>query len=132
MRTLAFRTARRTQLLGITDRVLGAVQGQPGRAVVVFVPHTTAGILVQASGEGATRVAGDIETAMKRLVDETWAYEPAHEEDRNPWAHVRAALTSSSITVPLKDGGLAVSDLQKIFLCEFDGPRERSVVLTVV
>ena len=132
MEILTFRTDRRTQLLDITEQVLGAVERQPGRAVVVFVPHTTAGVVVQASGEGATRVAPDIEAAMERLVDEGWDYEHVHEGDRNPWAHIRAALTSSSITVPLDEGRLALTDLQKIFFCEFDGPRERSVLLTVI
>jgi secondary thiamine-phosphate synthase enzyme len=131
-KTVRLRTERRTQLLDITEQVLGAVQGARGRAVIVFVPHTTAGVLVQASGEGAARVAVDIEAAMERLVDEGWDYEHVHEGDRNPWAHVRAALTSSSITVPLDEGRLALADLQKIFFCEFDGPRERSVLLTVI
>jgi secondary thiamine-phosphate synthase enzyme len=132
MKTVTLRTERRTQLLDITEKVLDAIERQPGRAVVVFVPHTTAGVLVQASGEGATRVAADIEAAMERLVHEGRDYEHADEGDRNPWAHVRAALTCSSITVPLDEGRLALADLQKIFFCEFDGPRERSVLLTVI
>jgi thiamine phosphate synthase YjbQ (UPF0047 family) len=53
--------------------------------------------------------------------------------DRNPWAHVRAALTSSSLTIPLVEDKLALGDLQAVFLCEFDGPRaERTVLVTVI
>jgi secondary thiamine-phosphate synthase enzyme len=128
---LRFRTQRRTQLLDVTEQVRAAAEGA-ARAVVLFVPHTTAGIVVQASGEGATRVAGDIEAAMERLVDEGWDYAHVHEGDRNPWAHVRAALTASSLTIPVEDGTLALADRQSIFLCEFDGPRERILRVTLL
>jgi len=46
--------------------------------------------------------------------------------------NVRAALVSSSLTIPLVDGRLALADLQAVFLCEFDGPRERTVLVTVI
>jgi thiamine phosphate synthase YjbQ (UPF0047 family) len=45
---------------------------------------------------------------------------------------VRAALTASSLTIPLDAGTLALGELQSIFLCEFDGPLERTVFVTVV
>jgi thiamine phosphate synthase YjbQ (UPF0047 family) len=44
---------------------------------------------------------------------------------------VRAALTASSVTIPLEQGELALGDLQTIFLCELDGPRERTLYVTV-
>jgi thiamine phosphate synthase YjbQ (UPF0047 family) len=59
--TLVLHTERSTQLLDITARVRDAVTGEPGRAAVLFVPHTTAGIILQASGEGATAVAADVD-----------------------------------------------------------------------
>ena len=130
MRTLVLQTERKTQLLDITAEVLRALEGQSGRAAVLFVPHTTAGIVLQASGEGAAAVAEDIESALHRIVDEGWSWKHIEEGDRNPWAHVRAALTASSVTIPLEDGKLALGDLQTIFFCEFDGPREREVYVT--
>jgi secondary thiamine-phosphate synthase enzyme len=132
METLTVETTRRTELVDITEDVERAVRGQTGHAVLVFVPHTTAGLLIQASGAGARRVAGDIEAAMEQLVSEGWDYEHVYEGDRNPWAHVRATLTASSVTIPLDDGRLALADLQAIFFCEFDGPRERTISLTVI
>jgi secondary thiamine-phosphate synthase enzyme len=86
---------------------------------------------VQASGEGATAVAADLEAALQQIVDEGWNWKHTDEGDRNPWAHVRAALTASSVTIPLEDGELALGDLQAIFFCEFDGPRERKIYVTV-
>jgi secondary thiamine-phosphate synthase enzyme len=132
VKRLTLQTTRKTQLLDITEQVRGASEGRRGRAAVLFVPHTTAGLVIQASGAGASRVAADIEAALERLVDEGWSYKHIHEGDRNPWAHVRAALTASSLTIPLVEGRLAIADLQAIFFCEFDGPRERTISVSVI
>jgi secondary thiamine-phosphate synthase enzyme len=129
--TLTFETERRTQLLDVTGEVRAAVAGASGDVVTLFVPHTTAGIVVQASGQAATAVAGDLERALERLVDERWEWQHTQEGDRNPWSHVRAALTASSVTIPLVDGELALGALQTIFLCEFDGPRRRDLLVAV-
>ncbi|HYX89814.1 MAG TPA: secondary thiamine-phosphate synthase enzyme YjbQ [Gaiellaceae bacterium] len=132
MRTLVLQTERKTELVDVTAEVRQAVHGQAGRVAVVFVPHTTAGVVLQATGEGATQVAVDVEAALQRLVDEGWSWKHVEEGDRNPWAHVRSALTASSDTIPLEDRALALGDRQTIFFCEFDGPRERTVHVTVV
>jgi len=124
-------TEQKTQLVDITAKVRKAVSGAAGAVVTVFVPHTTAGVVVQAAGEGATKVAADLESAFERIVDEDWDWQHTAEGDRNPWSHVRAALTASSVTIPLVDGGLGLSDLQAVFLCEFDGPRAREVHVVV-
>jgi secondary thiamine-phosphate synthase enzyme len=131
MQTLVVHTERRTQLLDVTARVCEALKGKSGQAVVLFVPHTTAGIVLQASGAGATAVAADIEQALERIVDESWKWNHTAEGDGNPWAHVRSALTASSATIPLEEGELALGDPQRIFCCEFDGPRERRLHITV-
>jgi secondary thiamine-phosphate synthase enzyme len=75
-------------------------------------------------------VAADVESALERIVDEAWSWQHTSEGDGNPWAHVRAALTGSSVTIPVTDGALALGEFQSLFLCEFDGPRERTVRLT--
>ena len=130
MHELTLETTRKTELVDVTLRVREAVAGERASAVVLYVPHTTAGIVVQAdSGLAVTR---DVESALERIVDEGWEWEHTKEGDRNPWSHVRAALTASSLTIPLRDGELALGRLQSIFFCEFDGPRSRSLYVTVV
>jgi secondary thiamine-phosphate synthase enzyme len=99
--------------------------------ITLFVPHTTAGVVLQAFGEGAVEVAADIESALERLVREDWPWRHSAEGDRNPWAHVRSALTASSITIPIVDGDLALGDYQAVFFCEFDGPRTRHLHVVV-
>ena len=130
MHELHLETTRKTELVDVTARVREAVAREAGNAVVLYVPHTTAGIVVQA--DGGLAVARDVEAALERIVDEAWDWEHTKEGDRNPWSHVRAALTASSLTIPLRDGELALGRLQTIFFCEFDGPRSRSLYVTVV
>ena len=132
MLELLVHTERRTQLLDITAVVNERLMGQECSAVVVFVPHTTAGLVLQASGAGAAAVAGDVESALERIVDERWSWQHTSEGDGNPWAHVRAALTGSSVTIPLTEGALALGEFQSLFLCEFDGPCQRTVRLTLL
>ena len=131
VRNLTIATERKTQLLDVTERVEAALTGVEGSLATLFVPPTTAGIVVQAAGEGARAVAGDVESAFERLVEEAWPWEHVHEGDANPWAHVRTALTASSVSIPLVEGRLALGPHQALFLAEFDGPRERTVYLTV-
>ena len=131
MQELHLKTTRKTELVDVTQRVSEAVAKERGSAVVLYVPHTTAGIVVQA--DGGLAVARDVEAALERIVDEAWEWEHTKEEgDRNPWSHVRAALTASSLTIPLRDGELALGPLQTLFFCEFDGPRSRSLYLTIL
>ena len=125
-------TQQRTQLLDVTDRVAALLDGASGSLATLFVPHTTAGIVLQAAGEGASAVASDVAGAFDRLVEEDWPWEHLHEGDRNPWSHVRAALTASSVAIPLDEDGLALGAHQAIFLAEFDGPRERTIRVTVL
>ena len=131
MNELHVASSARTELIDVTERVREAVSGCAGTLVTVFVPHTTAGVVVQAAGPGATAVAGDVAAALERVVDEDAPWEHVHEGDRNPWAHVRAALTASSVGIPLVDGDLLLGEHQAIYLAEFDGPRERTLLVTV-
>lgn len=132
MASIEVTSERRTQLVDVTELVREAVAGVEGRLVTLFVPHTTAGIVVQAAGDGARGVAADLESAMERIVDEGWPWRHTAEGDRNPWSHVRAALTASSLSIPLARGELGLGAFQAIFLCEFDGPRTRTIELVVL
>jgi len=131
VRELRIQTERMTQLLELAENLRPLLEGLEGSLVTLFVPHTTAGLVLQAAGPGATAVAGDLESAFERLVDEGWSWEHVHEGDANPWSHVRTALTASSISIPFVEGRLALGDHQAVFLAEFDGPRERSIYVTV-
>ncbi len=125
------RTERRSQLLDITGDVRAAVTGEQGSAVLVYVPHTTAGVTINEHADPA--VARDLEAALERMVDDRWPWQHVEPGEENAPTHVRAALMGPSVVVPLREGGeLALGTWQGIFFCEFDGPRERRVYVSVL
>ncbi|GIU94266.1 MAG: hypothetical protein KatS3mg012_0723 [Gaiellaceae bacterium] len=131
MRELRLRTERRSELVDITRQVREAVAGAAGSAVLVYVPHTTAGVTINEHADPA--VARDLEAALERIVDDGWPWEHHEPGEENAPTHVRASLMGPSVVVPLReDGSLALGTWQGIFFCEFDGPRSRSVYVTVL
>jgi secondary thiamine-phosphate synthase enzyme len=122
-------TDRRTQLVDITRRVQDALNGaNDASAALVFVPHTTAGVTIQEHADPA--VAADLETALERIVGDDWGWDHIEAGEENAPSHVRAALMSPQVLVPVDHGRLALGTWQGIFFCEFDGPRERKVLVS--
>ena len=131
MQEIRVRTDRRTQLLDITSRVQEALNGANGAtAALVFVPHTTAGVTINEHAD--PMVARDFEMAMEKIVPEDWGWQHIEEGEENAPSHPRASLMGPHVIVPLRDGELALGTWQGIFLCEFDGPRTRSVYVSVL
>ena len=128
MREITLRSERRTQLIEITREVRDAVEGAEGAAALVFVPHTTAGITINERADPA--VARDFERALERIVGDDWGWEHVEAGEENAPSHIRAALMSPQVVVPVEGGRLALGTWQGIFFCEFDGPRERKVLVT--
>jgi len=132
VKELTVRTERRTQLVDITRQVRDAVDGDggSGSAALVYVPHTTAGVTINEHADPA--VARDFEAALERLVGEEWGWQHIEEGEENAPSHIRAALMGPQVLVPLRDGQLALGTWQGIFFCELDGPRTRTVYVTVL
>ena len=131
MKEVRIHTSRRTQLLDITRDVRDAVDGDGGSAVLVYVPHTTAGVTINEHADPA--VARDFEAALERMVGEDWGWQHIEEGEENAPSHIRAALMGPQVLVPLDGKGrLALGTWQGIFFCELDGPRTRSVYVTVL
>jgi len=128
---LRIATERHTQLVDITARVReAAADADGGAAVLVYVPHTTAGLTINEHAD--PMVARDFEMALEQLVPEAWAWKHVEEGEENAPSHPRASLMGPQVLVPLRNGELALGTWQGIFLCEFDGPRTRSVYVTVL
>ncbi len=131
MQELKVTTERHTQLLDITAQVRDAVRGASGAAVLVYVPHTTAGLTINEHADPL--VARDFEMAMEQIVPEGWGWQHIEEGEENAPSHPRASLMGPQVLIPLReDGELALGTWQGIFFCEFDGPRTRSVLVTVL
>jgi secondary thiamine-phosphate synthase enzyme len=128
---LTVRTDRHTQVLDITPQVRSAVDGASGSAVLVYVPHTTAGVTINENAD--PNVARDFEMALERMAPEGWGWQHLEEGEENAPSHVRASLMGPQVLIPLTGGGeLALGTWQGIFLCELDGPRTRSVYVSVL
>jgi secondary thiamine-phosphate synthase enzyme len=128
---LTIKTERHTQLLDITDDVRGALADEPdGAAVLVYVPHTTAGLTINEHAD--PMVARDFEMALEKIAPGGWGWQHIEEGEENAPSHIRAALMGPQVVIPLRDGALALGTWQGIFFCELDGPRTRSVYVTVL
>src|SRR2546421_5768927 len=132
MRRISLKTERKTQLVDITAKVQEALGETDGAAAaLVYVPHTTAGVTINEHADPA--VARDFEAALERIVGDGWGWQHIEDPDGpNAPSHIRAALMSPQILVPLDGGRLALGTWQGIFFCEFDGPRERKVYVTAL
>ena len=118
-------TSQTMHLVDITAQVAKAVTESdiPNGACIIYNPHTTAGITIN---EGADPdVQTDIIAALRKIVPLDHPYR--HMEGNSP-AHVMASLMGSSATVFIENGSLRLGTWQKIFFCEFDGPRSRKVL----
>lgn len=126
--SLQVRTRQERVLEEITDlvqqgvRQSGITEGQ----CVVYVPHTTAGLVVSENYDPT--VAADILATLERLVPEQGPYR--HGEG-NAAAHIRAALAGASHAFIVQGGRVLLGTWQGIFLAEFDGPRQRRVLISI-
>ncbi len=128
MPELTLRTERRTQVLDITSQVTDVVSVGSASALLVYVPHTTAGVTINEHADPA--VARDLERALERIVEDGWGWEHVEDGEENAPSHVRAMLAGPQVLIPVEGGRLALGTWQGIFFCEFDGPRTRRVLLT--
>lgn len=121
-------TDERVQVLDVTDRVANEIPDDADGVAIVFVQHTSAGITVN---EAESRLLRDVEDALERLVPEDggWAHDAI---DDNADAHLRSLLLGSNVSVPVDDGELGLGTWQSILLVEGDGPRTRTIRVSVV
>jgi len=123
------KTSARTEIKDITAEINRLIQraGVESGLCCLYVPHTTAGILVNESAD--PDVAVDIGNALDRLVPRDAGYR--HYEG-NADSHVKSSLVGVSETIPIEGGRLALGRWQGVFFCEFDGPRQRQVKVKIL
>lgn len=130
IRTLTVTTKRRDQMIEITKLVQAAVRetGMRDGTVVVYSTHTTAGIAINENADP------DVVHDVLRRLDETFPW--MHPDDRhlegNTAAHLKAIATGTSQTIFVEAGRLVLGTWQGVYFCEFDGPRERRVLVKCI
>jgi secondary thiamine-phosphate synthase enzyme len=129
MHILKVRSREREQMIEFTDEVQRKLDesGEREGVCVLFVQHTTAGLTVNENAD--PDVQRDMLLALRTLL-------PQHgmgfrHGEENSDAHIKASLVGSSLSVPFSEGKLLLGRWQGIFLCEFDGGRERRVVMMI-
>jgi secondary thiamine-phosphate synthase enzyme len=129
MHKLDIKTRSPVEFQEITDKVREAVKesGVESGICVVYVPHTTAGVMINEHAD--PDVVDDIAAQLEVMAPQRGKYK--HGEG-NSAAHIKAALVGSSATVIIQYGELALGTWQGIFFCEFDGPRNRSVLVKII
>lgn len=123
------RSSRREEFIDIThevQRIIDELNIREG-ICLVFVPHTTAGVTVNEGSDQSVRA--DMLKRFAELVPENLKYE--HLEG-NADAHIKTSVVGSSLCIPILGGKLTLGTWQKIFLCEFDGPRVRTILVQTI
>ena len=112
------------EMVDITQLIQDAVtDAKVGNGICfVYNPHTTAGLTINEGADPA--VQSDLIGVLRQMVPDRYPYR--HQEGNSP-SHMMATLTGSGITVMIESGRLRLGTWQRIFFCEYDGPRNRKV-----
>ncbi len=121
MKIINIKTPKREAFVDITSKVKDEID--KNGILYLFVPHTTCGITINEGYD--PEVCGDIIKCLSNLIKKDSVY--FRHNEGNSDSHIKASMIGSSIFVFVKDGKLLLGTWQRIFLCEFDGPREREV-----
>ena len=129
MNSFSVRTRAKVDFQDITHDIQNVVAGSGVKSGVchIFIPHTTAGIIINEHADPS--VAEDIAAQLDAIVPQHAKYR--HLEGNAP-AHIKASLTGSSKTLLVEGGKLVLGTWQGIFFCEFDGPRNRTVIVKIL
>lgn len=125
-REMSFSTKKQVDFLDITSILQKDLQqaGMENGTGFLLVPHTTAGLTINENAD--PDVVHDMIAALDRLAPASMNFR--HGEGNSP-AHIKASLMGSSLVVPVENGSIRLGTWQGIYLCEFDGPRRRRLLV---
>lgn len=129
MPDIKIHTQKTQEVVDITAQVAEMVRQAGVRTglCVVYVPHATAAVVINENAD--PNVCLDTLDALGRMVPEgAWRHDRV---DNNAAAHIKATILGPSETVPVRDGRLQLGTWQSLMLVEFDGPRERTLIVEV-
>jgi secondary thiamine-phosphate synthase enzyme len=128
MATIKVSSNSREEMLDITADVEKLIPKKGDGVCVCFTQHTTCGMTINENAD--PDVKSDMLGFLHRLIPQ---YEPNFKHfEHNSDAHIKSSLAGSSVTIPFQNGELLLGHWQGIYLCEFDGPRERKVVVQTI
>ncbi len=128
MKELRVQTTRREEMLDVSRQVQAAVRetGLAEGVCLVYSPHTTCAVTVNEGYDPA--VISDTLTHLRQLVPREAGFQHA---EGNSDSHIKSMLVGPSVLLPVAAGELRLGRWQAVFMCEFDGPRERTLMVVV-
>lgn len=129
MRTVTVKTDRREQMIDVTSQVQKEVadSGIKSGMVVCFAAHTTAAVTINENAD--PDVTRDILYKLNKEIPKDEGY---HHGEGNSDSHIKSSLVGASEIVLIEDGRLVLGRWQGIYFCEFDGPRQRKMLVKVI
>ncbi|HEX8287778.1 MAG TPA: secondary thiamine-phosphate synthase enzyme YjbQ [Pyrinomonadaceae bacterium] len=129
MFTIKVQSKQREEMIEITSEVEKFLResGEKEGVCILFTQHTTCGLTINENAD--PDVKRDVLLFLKNTIPQY--YDGFRHFEHNSDAHIKSSLMGSSVTVPFENGKLLLGRWQGIYLCEFDGARERKVVLTI-
>ena len=136
---LTIKTTKHNELIDITEQVKSFIKDSKTEEGIcsIFPMHTTTGIMIN---ENEERLLEDMKEFLEQLAPINKKYKHddiekrncPEDEPKNGHAHLKTILSGNSVTIPISKGELQLGTWQSIFLCEYDGPRTRTVILKIL
>src|SRR6266487_2634250 len=123
------KTAKRNEIVDITQSIVRLVkQHRIGDGMaIVYIPHTTAAVTINENYD--PDVKHDLLKKLEALIPKQESY--YRHDEGNSDSHLKTAIIGNSATVLIEQGDLVLGRWQGIYFCEFDGPREREMVVKI-
>jgi secondary thiamine-phosphate synthase enzyme len=128
MENLKVQSKKREEMIEITREVESLLPENGEGVCVLFTQHTTCGLTINENAD--PDVKSDMLLFLKNLIPQF--YEGFRHFEHNSDAHIKSSLVGASVTVPFENGKLLLGRWQGIYLCEFDGARERKVLVRII
>ncbi|HMA68735.1 MAG TPA: secondary thiamine-phosphate synthase enzyme YjbQ [Candidatus Mcinerneyibacterium sp.] len=124
MKSIDVSTNSKSEMIDITSKINKYVNDimDDNGVITVYVPHTTCGITINEGADPA--VKSDILKTLDQKIP--WNNNYKHAEG-NSAAHIKSSVMGSSVNLIVRNGRIQLGTWQKVFLCEFDGPRRRKI-----
>jgi len=127
----AIKTSKREEIVDITkevEKIVDKASDEDSKACLIYVAHATCAIIINENYDKA--VCDDILTFLKKQIPPgIWKHDAI---DNNADAHIKASIIGPSQLIPIREGKLQLGKWQGIALAEFDGPRERKIIVKVI
>jgi secondary thiamine-phosphate synthase enzyme len=129
MKEISVKTSSRVELIDITHLVEKVVSESKIKSglCIIYVPHTTAAVTINENADPSVR--RDITSELNKIVpfDDNYSH-----LEGNAAAHIKASIIGPSETILVNGGSLVLGTWQGIYFCEFDGPRNRKVIIKII